>query len=121
MAGGKRVLLELMATGTDAEIREHYMRAAEYRRMVEADTVFVVHFVAGETRKFPLPPEDVHAVFFCHDAAFKRVMMLTPNEANSFWNEQLVEMIASNASQPRKLLSNLSRLQCKPGNVIFGS
>lgn len=84
-SGGKRVLLELMATGTDAQVVEHYNRAAASQLAVDADEVFVVHFVAGDTRHFPLPPNGVRAVHFCHDGGFENVVMLTPNEANSSW------------------------------------
>jgi hypothetical protein len=89
-ASGQRVLLELMATGTDAQVEEHYKRAAEYRVAINAHSVWLVHFVATGQRNFPQPPDGVQAAHICHDKAFEHVTILFPNALCSGWVSSVI-------------------------------
>mmetsp|Transcript_11927 Transcript_11927/g.22810 ORF Transcript_11927/g.22810 Transcript_11927/m.22810 type:complete len:163 (-) Transcript_11927:649-1137(-) len=69
-SGNERFVLELEATSSDAELREHYTRAAEYGKMIKTGNVWVLHFSAVEldTTTLPLPESGsiVHVLHLVH-------------------------------------------------------
>jgi hypothetical protein len=75
-----RCVVELLASGTSGEVKEHFMRLDTYARAMGAKEAWLVHFTVGADDQPGLPsdlvdtprPYKLHALHIQHDLAFAR-------------------------------------------------
>lgn len=84
---GRRYLLELEATSSNKELREHYTRAKRYGELIGAGHIWVVHYSAENLsiNFLPTPPDGVHVLHLVHDEEKWSTFYYCGAHGNSRW------------------------------------
>jgi hypothetical protein len=80
--GSHRYAIELVATDTDEEIRNHIIKVENYAKALNADESWVIHFVASiefDANKlvWPTEREDVNMMYIFHDLNWDEAILVS--------------------------------------------